>query len=230
MHRSTKVCICFNYQVPGRYVAFGVWFGLWLGTQLTRGGSGARQGSLWWDPSLPTSARWKIRVGMSCLKLFVRSVAAAETLALPQDRHLWQVEWIAVWRFLSLSINYKRSLSSSFRLDIYKTDRIRWYESLPLQIPNNKLGLGEMNSPPAGISKRLQGNCMSCWKEFSLRIPDLVIMCHISLPAKIWHPPCHHHDLIMKVTINNDVFIQIWLCDWEVYMSIGKFYFQKTSF
>lgn len=177
-----------------------------------------------------TSAIWKIRVGMSCFKLPVKSVESAETLPLPQDRCLWQVEWIAVWRFLSLSINYKRSLSSSFRLDTYKTDRIRWYESLPLQIPNNKLGLGEMNSPLVGISKRLWGNCMSCWKQFSLQIPDLVIMCHISLPAKIWQPPCQDHDLSIKVKINNDVFIQIWLCDWNVYISLGKFFFQKPSF
>lgn len=155
MHRSTKVCICFNYQVPGWYMVFRVWFRFWLGTQLTRGGSGAWEGTSWWDPSLLTSAVWKTRVAMSRLKLPVISVEAAETLALPQDRCLWQVEWIAVWRFLSLSINCKRSFSSSFRLDTYKTDRIRWYESLPLQIPNNKLGLGEMNSPLVGISKRL---------------------------------------------------------------------------
>lgn len=52
-------------------------------------------------------------------------------------------------------------------------------------------------------------------------------MCHISLPAKIWQHPCHDHDLSMKVKINNDVSIQIWLCDWKVYISTGKFFFQK---
>lgn len=107
---------------------------------------------------------------MSCLKLLVKSVKAAEVLTLPLDGCVWQLEWIAVWRFLSLPITYKRSLSSSFRLDTYKTDRTRWYESLPLQIPNSKLGLGEMNSPLVGISKRLRGDCKSFWKGLALTV------------------------------------------------------------
>jgi len=116
MHRSTKVCIHFSYQVPGWYVVFRVWFTFWPGTHCTCAGSGGWKGTLWWDPSLLTSTVWKRRVGISCLKLPGESVETAETLTLPQDRHLWQVEWIAVWRFLSLSINHKRRLSSSFRL------------------------------------------------------------------------------------------------------------------